>query len=44
MQLHRDETVLVKTASAEIEMEKSSRTYTLQINWQINKQSDSEFD
>lgn len=30
MQLHWDETVLVKTGSAAAEMEKSSRTYTLQ--------------
>lgn len=44
MQLHWDETVLVKTGSAAAEMEKSSRTYTLQINSQINKQSDSNFD
>lgn len=44
MQLQWDETVLVKTGSAAAEMEKSSRTYTLQINSQINKQNDSDFD
>lgn len=42
MQLRWDETLLVKTTAAK--MEKSSRTYTLQINSQINKQSDSDFD
>lgn len=44
MQLHWDEAVLVKAGGAAAEMEKSSRTYTLQINSQINKQTDSGFD
>lgn len=44
MQLHWDEAVLVKAEGAAAEMEKSSRTYTLQINSQINKQTDSGFD
>lgn len=44
LQLHWDETVLVRTGSTAAEMEKSSKTYTLQINLQINKQTDSDFD